>query len=63
MSNPDETLQFFKSQLSVVNIGIEKFTEHLPNFGVKVIQVDWKPPSEGKQNLMEKLMKLKRSER
>lgn len=34
----------FKSELQVVNLGLESFKESLDQFGVKAVHVAWKPP-------------------
>jgi hypothetical protein len=58
MDKPDLILGLFKSYLAVINVGIDKLVEHLPTFGVQVIQVDWKPPAGGNPELLKKLKKL-----
>jgi hypothetical protein len=37
----------FGQPLNVVNVGLESFAESLQDQGVKVVQVDWRPPAEG----------------
>jgi FdrA protein len=43
----------------VVNIGVEQFAQDLAAQGVKVVQMDWRPPQAG-SDLLSKLRKLKR---
>ena len=44
--------------LSVVNIGLEGFSEELMGQQVDVIQVDWAPPAGGDPRLADLLAKL-----
>jgi len=48
----------FKQELKVINIGLLSFKESLDEVGVKVIQVDWRPPAGGDQEVMDALKKL-----
>ncbi len=48
----------FKQELKVINIGLLSFKESLDDVGVKVIQVDWRPPAGGDQEVMDALKKL-----
>jgi hypothetical protein len=48
----------FKQELKVINIGLLSFKESLDDVGVKVIQVDWRPPAGGDQETMDALKKL-----
>jgi hypothetical protein len=48
----------FKQELNVINIGLLSFKESLDDVGVKVIQVDWRPPAGGDQEAMDALKKL-----
>jgi hypothetical protein len=44
----DKTINaIFGQTLDVVNVGLESFSESLQDQGVKVVQVDWRPPAEG----------------
>ena len=45
-------------RLSVVNIGLEGFSEELMGQQVDVIQVDWAPPAGGDPRLADLLAKL-----
>lgn len=58
MGKQNLVLELFKSHLYVINVGIEKLVEHLTNYDVDLIQVDWKPPAGGKPEILEKLRKL-----
>ncbi len=48
----------FKQELKVINIGLLSFKESLDDVGVKVIQVDWRPPAGGDEEVMDALKKL-----
>ncbi|HDH63209.1 MAG: fdrA domain protein [Caldiserica bacterium] len=48
----------FGKELKVINIGLLSFKESLEDAGVKVIQVDWRPPAGGDEEVMEALKKL-----
>jgi hypothetical protein len=63
MPKQDLILELFKSHLSIINVGIEKLIEHLSSYNVNVIQVDWKPPSGGKLEILRKLRNLTKQER
>jgi hypothetical protein len=44
----DKTINaIFGQTLDVVNVGLESFAASLQDQGVKVVQVDWRPPAEG----------------
>jgi hypothetical protein len=58
MAKHDLVLKLFKNRLSIINIGIENLVQHLSNYNVDMIQVDWRPPAEGKPEILEKLRKL-----
>ncbi|HYB21395.1 MAG TPA: hypothetical protein VEH09_10705 [Thermodesulfobacteriota bacterium] len=48
----------FKAPLKVINVGIEKLVEHLKEYGVEVVQVDWKPPASTNPQILRKLKEL-----
>lgn len=48
----------FKQELKAINIGLASFKESLDDVGVKVIQVDWRPPAGGDEQVMDALKKL-----
>lgn len=49
----------FTSPVKVVNVGLETFYESMIDQGVEVIQVDWKPPAGGNEELMSILKKMR----
>lgn len=48
----------FKSELKVVNIGLEGFYNSTKEQGTTSVQVEWRPPAGGNQNLLDILAKL-----
>jgi len=58
MASQDLLLRLFKSKLSIINVGIEKLVEHLSDYDVDMIQVDWKPPAGGDPEILKKLRNL-----
>ncbi|MEW6672323.1 MAG: hypothetical protein AB1427_11510 [Thermodesulfobacteriota bacterium] len=59
MKQTSAVYQLFKSRLAIVNIGLENLVEHLADFPVDIIQVDWRPPASAKMNLLKKIQVLK----
>lgn len=53
-----ETKQLFNSELKVINIGVEQFADSMRSQGVKVMQVDWRPPAGGDRELAALLDRL-----
>ncbi len=51
--------QPFVAPLSVINVGLEIFTDSLKDQGAEVIGVDWRPPAGGDERLAKLLSKLK----
>jgi FdrA protein len=49
----------FQKPLAAINIGIETFYHSLQKQGAEVVQMDWKPPAGGKENLMDLLARMK----
>jgi FdrA protein len=45
--------------LAAINVGLESFYESLIRQGAEAIHVDWQPPAQGKDNLMNLLAKMK----
>ena len=43
----------------LINIGLETFYESLTGQGAEVVQVDWRPPAGGNEQMMDILAKLK----
>ena len=54
----DSILKLFQSRLSIVSIGIARLIEHLHNYDVNLVQVDWKPPAGGNPEMLKKLRSL-----
>lgn len=50
--------ELFKSELQVINIGLESFKDSLKNENVKVVQVDWRPPAVTDDKTLDALNKL-----
>jgi FdrA protein len=46
--------------LAAVNLGLESFYDSLKDQGAQVVQVDWRPPAGGNENLMDILAKMKK---
>lgn len=55
----DKLVQLFRSDLKVINIGLESFAEDLKSLNVPVIQMDWRPPAGGNKKLAAVLELLK----
>ncbi len=49
----------FKSELKVINMGLEGFAETLKERDIQVIHVRWQPPAMGDDDLLSLLDKLK----
>ena len=45
--------------LAAINFGLETFTQSLTIQGARVIQVEWRPPASGNENLMALLQRMK----
>jgi hypothetical protein len=50
--------ELFSKELVVVTMGLDSFAEALQKEGVKVLQMDWKPPAGGNTRLISLLEKL-----
>jgi len=48
----------FKEELKIINIGLSSFRKGPEEVGVKVIQVDWRPPAASDKETMDALKKL-----
>ncbi len=48
-----------KSEIKVVNMGLQSFYESLQDQEVSSVHMEWKPPAGGKKELMEILKKLR----
>jgi hypothetical protein len=51
--------ELFKTELKVVNIGLESFYDDLKEQGVPVIHVNWRPTAGGNKKLASLLSRLK----
>lgn len=51
--------ELFQSQIKVLNIGPELFHDTLAKQGVAVMQVEWRPPLDGDERLMDIIRSLK----
>ena len=51
--------KLFKSELEVINIGLESFFNELKEQEVKVVHVDWKPSAGGNKKMASMLSRLK----
>ncbi|MEC9487879.1 MAG: DUF1116 domain-containing protein [Halanaerobium sp.] len=60
--NYQEINKLFKDRLKVVNIGLESFADNLKNEGVQVVQLDWRPPAGGDEEMARLLDVLERPE-
>jgi len=58
MSEDSRVLSLFNVHIKVINVGIDKLVEHLKDYDVELVQVDWKPPASTNPELLEKLRKL-----
>ena len=52
-------LQALKKPMAAINVGLETFTESLVEQDAQVIQVDWRPPASGNEQLMGILERMK----
>ncbi len=50
--------ELFESELRVIGLGLEAFTQNLAARGVSVVQVDWKPPAGGDAALAATLQRI-----
>ncbi|MBB6479572.1 DUF1116 domain-containing protein [Spirochaeta isovalerica] len=53
--NGQKINKLFESELDVLNMGLESFSETLSERGVRSTQIDWTPPAGGKADLIEAL--------
>jgi hypothetical protein len=52
--------ELFSKELVVINMGLESFADNLRKEDVKVLPMDWKPPTGGNKRLIALLEKLGR---
>ena len=50
----------FGDQFAAINVGLESFYDSLQSQGFEAVQVDWRPPAGGKEDLMAILAKMKK---
>jgi FdrA protein len=53
------TLTKFAEPLAAINVGVESFFDSLKSQGAQAVQVDWRPPASGNEDLMSLLEKMK----
>jgi FdrA protein len=58
MADKDKIGELLKSDLNVINVGLEGFAADLRARGVDVVHVDWTPPAGGNAKLAALLSKL-----
>jgi FdrA protein len=58
MADKDKIGELLKSDLNVINVGLEGFAADLRARGVDVVHVDWTPPAGGNVKLAALLSKL-----
>lgn len=44
--------------LIIINVGVSQFARSLEEQGVEVMQIDWEPPTEGDQEMLDLLDQL-----
>ncbi len=52
-------LSAIRGPLSAINVGLEVFYESLSSQGAQLLQLDWRPPAGGKEDLVALLAKMK----
>ncbi|MDP2966721.1 MAG: hypothetical protein Q8N39_11920 [Pelolinea sp.] len=58
MPQLDNAKELLSRSVKVINIGLKIFAESLKDQNVDVVQVDWTPPAEGDQEMIDLLDKL-----
>ncbi len=56
---PSLPLVHFGGELAAINVGLESFYDSLKSQGASAIQVDWRPPAGGNEQLMAILAKMR----
>ena len=54
-------LSQFRDQFAAINVGLESFYDSIKSQGYEAVQVDWRPPAGGKEDLMAILAKMKKA--
>jgi len=52
-------LAHFEGELAAINVGLESFHDSIKDQGASAIQVDWRPPAGGNEQLMAILAKMR----
>jgi FdrA protein len=55
----EQNLELFAKPVSVINVGLEIFSESLRAQGAEVVAVDWRPPAGGDERLANLLARMK----
>ncbi len=58
MSNVEKILELFKSEVKIVNVGLEYFYKELKKQGVQAVHVMWRPRPKLEKDLEEILDKI-----
>ena len=58
MTEKSRIQSLFQSRIKVINVGIDKLVEHMKEYGVDFVQVDWKPPASIDPQILKKLKEL-----
>ena len=53
------SLDTLQKPLAAINVGLESFYDSLTDQGAAAVQMDWRPPAGGNENLMDILAKMK----
>jgi len=53
--------EVFRKRFAAINAGLESFYDSLQSQGFDAVQVDWRPPAGGREDLMAILAKMKKS--
>ncbi len=52
---PEKNNDLLHQPLIIINLGLESFAENMKGQGAEVVQVDWKPPAGGDNEMMDLL--------
>lgn len=58
-NSKDKPLKKFSEPLAAINVGVDSFFESLKGQGAQAVQVDWRPPALGNEELASILEKMK----
>jgi FdrA protein len=56
---PSPPVSRFTEPLAAINVGVESFYDSLKTQGAAAVQVDWRPPAGGNEDLMSILQKMR----